>query len=166
MQDLEFRALVERIKLRSPIEVVVGERVPGLRKQGALFWARCPFHEERTPSFAVDPRRGTWRCYGACGEGGDVIHFVERFDGLAFLDAVRMLGRGAGENVPERLERRDRPGAERENERLEQLLDLLKRSAARYARLLWTPEGSRALAYIRGRGFTDETLAEFEIGWA
>ncbi len=57
MQDLEFRQLIERLKLRSPIEQIVGERVGDLKQAGSVYKARCPFHEERTPSFTVDPRR-------------------------------------------------------------------------------------------------------------
>ena len=149
MQDLEFRQLVERIKLRSPIETIVQQRVGDLRKSGALFWARCPFHEERTPSFSVDPRRGTWRCYGACGEGGDVLSFVQRFDGLDFVDALRMLGNACGEEVPERL------GGQRggpAKERLERLHSLVGRAVRMYRRHLEGPEGEAARAYLNERG--------------
>jgi len=164
VQDSEFRQLVERVKLRSPIDVVVGERVGDLRKKGALHWARCPFHEEKTPSFAVDPRRGTWRCFGACGEGGDVLSFVQRFDGLSFLDALRLLARAAGEDLPdEALRRRPRGPAD---DRREALLDVLQRAQLLFEKRLRTPEGAQALAYVRDRGFDDECLSDFGIGWA
>ncbi len=163
MQDRAFRDLVERIKLRSPIEAIVGERVADLRKRGALCWARCPFHEERTPSFAVDPRKGTWRCYGACGEGGDVLGFVQRFDGLSFLDALRLLARAAGEEVPERMLRQRGKGEEAREARLFEVLEAARRA---YAEELWAPGGREALAYARGRGLSDETLRAFGAGWA
>jgi DNA primase len=163
LQDHAFRELVERIKLRSPIEDVVGERVSELRKRGALSWARCPFHEERTPSFAVDPRKGTWRCYGACGEGGDVLSFVQRFDGLSFLDALRLLARAVGEEVPEVALRQRSPA---EDERRSRAFEVITGAQRFYSQRLWAPEGREALAYARGRGFTDETLRAFGAGWA
>ena len=163
MQDQAFRQIVERIKLRSPIEEIVGARVPDLRKKGALHWGRCPFHEERTPSFAVDPRRGTWRCYGACSEGGDAISFVQRFDGLSFLDALRMLGQSCGEEIPETVFRGRSKGDEK---RFEKFYDVLSRAERFYAEKLWSPEGAQALAYARERGFQDDTLRAFGSGWA
>ncbi len=163
MQDLEFRQLVEQIKLRSPIETIVGERVSELRSRGALLWARCPFHDERTPSFAVDPRKGIWHCYGACGEGGDVIRFVERFDGLTFIDALRLLARGAGIEVPAR---RFQAGERADEERLEACYEILRRAAVLYARAFRSDEGREAREYARSRGLDDETLELFEVGWA
>ena len=163
MQDLEFRQLVERIKLRSPIEVVVGDRVQGLRAQGALWWARCPFHQERTPSFAVDPRKGTWRCYGACSEGGDVLSFVQRFDGVPFLDALRLLARAAGEELPERSLSRRSTGADRA---LEERFELLAWAGELYRKNLETPGAARARAYLSGRGLEPRTQERFGVGWA
>ncbi len=163
LQDLEFRQLIERIKLRSPIEVLVGERVTGLRQRGSLWWARCPFHEERTPSFAVDPRRGTWRCYGACGEGGDVLSFIQRFDGLSFLDALRLLAQQSGEELPDRVLRGEGRGTDPE---LEARFDLLRWAGDFYRRALNGPQGEEARAYLRGRGLREEVLKEFGVGWA
>lgn len=163
MQDLEFRQLVERVKLRSPIEELVAERVPDLRKKGANYWARCPFHEERTPSFAVDPQRGTWRCFGACGEGGDVLSFLQRFDGLSFMEALEALATACGEEIPD-LSTRRRSSAEREHS--ERLYSALDRAGKFFAKALFTPGGARALEYIRGRGLSDEILARFGVGWA
>jgi DNA primase len=163
LQDLEFRQLIERVKLRSPIEVVVGERLPALRKQGALYWACCPFHQEKTPSFAVDPRRATWRCFGACGEGGDVLSFVERFDGLSFLEALRLLARQCGEELPERSLRASAKGAEAE---LAARFELVRWAEELYRRAWRAPEGAAARTYMRGRGLAEHTLEAFGLGWA
>ena len=76
LSDHDFKRAIEEIKLRAPIEEIVRQRVPELKRKGRLYEACCPFHEEKTPSFKVDPSRGTWRCFGACGEGGDVLSFV------------------------------------------------------------------------------------------
>lgn len=163
LQDLEFRQFVERLKLRSPIEEVVRERVPELTKRGRLWQARCPFHDERTPSFTVDPQRGTWHCWGACGEGGDVISFLERFEGVEFLDALRLLASRSGEAWPETLVR-GRRGAS--NGEAEARYDVLSRAERLYRRMLATPEGEAARAYAAARGLAPETLAAFGIGWA
>ena len=166
MQDLEFRQLVERIKLRSPIEEIVGDRVPELRRRGTLYWARCPFHEERTPSFAVDPRRGTWHCYGACGEGGDALSFVQRFDGLSFLDALRLLAQACGETVPEDARRQRRGQRDGSEERLEALRGVLVRAQRHYAKLLDAPEGQPARDYLASRGFAPAVVRAFGLGWS
>lgn len=163
MQDLEFRQFIERVKLRSPIEVAVGERISALRQRGALYWACCPFHQEKTPSFAVDPRRATWRCYGACGEGGDVLSFVERFDGLSFLDALRLLARQCGEEMPERTLRGQSKGAEAD---LELRFELLRWADEFYRRAWRGPEGAAARSYFEHRGLAPATLEAFGIGWA
>jgi DNA primase len=165
VQDIEFRQLVESLKLRSPIEEVVSARVEGLKRRGALWWARCPFHDERTPSFAVDPRRATWRCYGACGEGGDVIGFLERFDGVGFLDALRLLARAAGIELPDDAFRARRAPHEDEARR-ERLLACLARAQVFYARELRARTGGPALTYARERGLSEETLEAFGLGWA
>jgi len=163
LQDLEFRQFIERVKLRSPVEVTVGERVSDLRQRGALWWARCPFHEERTPSFAVDARRGTWRCFGACGEGGDVISFVERFDGLSFLDALRLLARQCGEDLPERSLGARAKGAEAETERRHEVL----RWAQGIYRAAWgSADALEARRYMASRGLADSVLEAFGVGWA
>jgi DNA primase len=162
VDDLEFRQLVERVKLRSPIEVVVSERVPGLAKRGSTWWARCPFHEERTPSFAVQPARGTWRCYGACGEGGDVIRFVERYDGVSFLDALRLLAQACGEVVPDLR----RASASRGEAEERELFEVLSRAARHFRKTLEAGEGEPARRYLASRGLTPECVSGFGLGWA
>jgi len=163
LQDLEFRQFIERVKLRTPIEVVIGERLSALRKRGALYWACCPFHQEKTPSFAVDPRRGTWRCYGACGEGGDVLSFVERFDGLSFLEALRLLARQCGEELPERSLHGRAKGDEAA---LEARHELLRWAGEIYRRAWRGPDAREAREYMLRRGLSEPTLEAFGVGWA
>ena len=163
MQDLEFRQLVERLKLRVPIEEIVSQRVADLRKKGSLYQARCPFHEERTPSFTVDPRRGTWRCWGACGEGGDVLRFLEKFDGVSFLDALRLLAQHAGEDLPDALFQKR---ARREDPREAQSYEVLTRAEALYRRSFQGDGGAAARDYMARRGLSPEILERFGVGWA
>jgi len=155
----EFRQLIDEVKLRAHIEDVVRERVHELRQRGRLWTACCPFHEERTPSFKVDPQRGTWRCYGACQDGGDVISFVERFDRLSFVEALEVLAARHGLSLPER-----RGGSPREA--WAPLYDVLERAQEFYARALRTPEGRPALEDLERRGFGAATIDEFGLGWA
>ncbi len=167
LQDLEFRHVVERVKLRAPIEGIVGQRVNDLRQKGALYWACCPFHEERTASFAVDPRRGTWRCYGACGEGGDVLSFVQRFDGLTFLDALRLLAREVGEEIDEqKLQGIGGKASREKQDRRERAYELLRWSADFYRDWLKSPDGEPARDYLQARGLSGEISQAFGLGWA
>ena len=160
MQDHEFKQFIERVKLRVPIEDAVSVRVPGLRRAGSLWEACCPFHEERTPSFKVDPRRGTWHCYGACSDGGDVISFVQRFDGTDFWEALEALANQAGEELPAR---RARGGDDR---KLERHYDVLRRAQEFYTRSLWGEQGAEARSYLERRGLVRNTLEAFGLGWA
>jgi DNA primase len=158
----DFRAALVELKDRLPIEEVVRSYVPTLKRQGALWVACCPFHEEKTPSFKVDPRRGTWHCYGACAAGGDQISFVERIARVEFLEAVEILASRAGVSMPDRRSRE----ALRQREENQPLYDVLERAQRFFARQLGTPDGARALEYLRGRGLADATLSDFGVGWA
>ncbi len=150
---------IEAVKLRNPIEDVVRERTADLRRAGALWQACCPFHEERTPSFKVDPRRGTWRCYGACQDGGDQIKFVQRIYNVDFPEALRLLATRAGMVLPEETE------SAREQDRDPQF-EVLRRAENFYRGQLRRPAGLAAMEYLRGRGLTDATLDAFGIGFA
>jgi DNA primase len=167
LHDEEFRRAIEAIKLRAPIEDVVRERVPGLKKSGNGWVACCPFHEERTPSFRVDPRRGTWHCFGACGTGGDQIGFLQRIDNLPFLEALEILAARTGVELPPRSSRPGGPAGDlREKEAEEALRAVLERAVRFYRSQVSTPEGARAAAYLRERGLSEETAAAFDIGYA
>ena len=160
MQDLAFRQLVERVKQSHPIEEVVQSRVPGLKRAGSLWKACCPFHDEKTPSFVVDPARGSWHCFGACSEGGDVIGFLQRFDGTSFWETLTELANRAGIELPERGRSAD------DVDRFRTLYDVLERAERLYAAKLRGPEGHRARAYLAGRGLEENTLEAFGVGFA
>jgi DNA primase catalytic core len=158
----DFRSALEELKARLPVEEVVRSYVPGLKRQGALWVACCPFHEEKTPSFKVDPRRGTWRCYGACGTGGDQISFVERVARVEFREAVEILAARAGVALPDA---RSQDGRRREEEN-QPIYEVLERAERYFARRLRQADGARALAYMHSRGLQDTTIAAFGVGWA
>ena len=145
------------VKSRLNIVDVVGETVQ-LKKAGTNFKGLCPFHGEKTPSFAVTPSRDSWKCFG-CGLGGDVFSFVMQRDGVTFPDALRTLASKAGVEIDERTKREDAHRA--------RLRDVMETAIAFYHQVLTaTSQGKPALDYLRGRGFTDATIDTFQLGWA
>ena len=134
-----------------------------LRRMGSGWIGRCPFHDERTPSFSVDAERKLYNCFG-CGVGGDAITFVRELDGLDFPEAVELLAERY--NVELKRERED-PREEERRRRRERLLALLDRTAAFYATYLReSAEAGAAREYLAGRGLSEETLAAFRVGYA
>lgn len=134
------------ITAKPDISSVVQSENIELRQRGRLFWARCPFHQERTPSFSVDPERQRWRCFGACNGGGDVISFIQKLKGLTFPGALSYLGISGVDNrparpSPEELRRRE---SVRRFRRWEQLarraLSELVRLANKIDQEITTPE--------------------------
>jgi DNA primase len=134
-----------------------------LRRQGARWVGLCPFHEERTPSFSVDPGAKLYHCFG-CGAGGDVIRFVEEKEGIGFPEAIELLAERYGVEV--QRERED-PKAEAARKRRERLRELLQRTAAFYSAYLWeSDEAGKARAYLAERGLGEEVLRGFGVGYA
>jgi DNA primase len=145
------------IKNKLSVVDVIGETVQ-LKKAGTTFKGLCPFHGEKTPSFTVTPGRDSWKCFG-CGEGGDVFSFVMKRDGLSFPEALKVLAAKAGVEVDERTTREDARRA-----RLREVLE--SAIAFYYAVLTGSKTGQPALDYLRGRGFTDETIQKHQLGYA
>lgn len=145
------------VKEKLDIVEVVGETVQ-LKKAGTTFKGLCPFHGEKTPSFTVTPARERWQCFG-CGRGGDIFNFVMERDGVDFATALRTLAARAGVEMSERTTRED---AERRRYR-----DALEAAISFYHQVLTGhPVGVPALDYLHGRGFTDETISRFQLGFA
>ena len=153
---------LDRVKQTADIVEVVSAHTD-LRRQGARMVGLCPFHEERTPSFSVDPREKLYHCFG-CGVGGDVIKFVEEKEGLGFAEAVEVLADRYG--VELERERED-PRAEAKRQRRRRLEELLERTATYYSNYLWdSTEAGKAREYLAGRGLGEEVLRSFAIGFA
>ncbi len=153
---------VERVKEAADIvEIVSG--YTDLRRGGERHMGLCPFHEERTPSFSVDPREKLYHCFG-CGVGGDVIKFVEEKEGLGFPEAVEALADRYGVELERESED---PRAEDARKRRARLGELLERTAQFYAAYLWeSTEAAKAREYLESRGLGDEVLREFGVGYA
>src|SRR6476646_1378172 len=153
---------VERVKQAADIVEVVSAHTD-LRRQGARYVGLCPFHDERTPSFSVEPTEKLYHCFG-CGVGGDVIKFVEEKDGLGFAEAVELLADRYG--VELEREQED-PRAEAKRQRRRRLEELLDRAASFYSSYLWeSEEAGKARDYLAGRGLGEEVLRNFGVGYA
>jgi DNA primase len=153
---------LERVKGAADIVEVISAHTD-LRRQGARYVGLCPFHEERTPSFSVEPQEKLYHCFG-CGVGGDVIKFIEEKDGLNFTEAVELLADRYG--VELEREQED-PRAEAKRQRRRRLEQLLDRSAAYYANYLWeSEEAAKARGYLAERGLREEVLRAFGVGYA
>ncbi|CAN5712319.1 hypothetical protein BH24ACT25_BH24ACT25_02510 [soil metagenome] len=150
--------------LRETVEMVelLSERTD-LRQRGSRWVGLCPFHDERTPSFTVDPARGLYHCFG-CQAGGDAITFVRETQGLEFSEAVEALAERY--RVELKRERED-PREEQRRRRRERLLVLLDRTATFYSKHLWeSEEGARARDHLAGRGLAEGVLRDFRVGYA
>jgi DNA primase len=144
---------VELVGARTELKPAGPRRMTGL----------CPFHDERTPSFGIDPVEKLYHCFG-CGAGGDVFKFAMETEGLDFAGALELLAERAGVELEREAE--DPREAERRARR-ERLLALLERTAAYYVRVLWeSAEAAPARAYLAERGLQEDVLREFRVGFS
>jgi len=153
---------LEAVRQAADLVRVVEERT-ALRKAGSQLTGRCPFHEERTPSFSVDPVKGYYYCFG-CGKGGDAFTFVQESQGLDFAGAVEWLADRFRVTVEYD---QSSPAEDARRNRRRRLYDLLDHAAAFYERLLWeSPAGSFARDYLAGRSLGEPVCREFRLGLA
>lgn len=145
---------VDKIKERLGIEEVIGTYVK-LEKAGKNLKARCPFHNEKTPSFNVSPDRASYYCFG-CGAKGDIFTFVQEFEGMDFRAALKFLADRAGIQLTERSSK-----LQNSDDKLRRILEL---SVEFYQALL--AKKPDAIKYLIGRGLTEETIKEWKIGFA
>ncbi|WP_158745444.1 DNA primase [Acidisphaera sp. L21] len=150
-------AFLDELRARTPMAALVGRKVK-LARSGKSWKGCCPFHGEKSPSFYVYD--DGYHCFG-CGAHGDAIGFVMNTEGAGFIEAVERLAGEAGLDVP----KPSPAAAEAERARLD-LTGVLDLVAAAYTRRLHEPQGREALAYLRGRGLTDETIHRFGLGWS
>ncbi|NWG15559.1 MAG: DNA primase [Chloroflexi bacterium] len=157
-------SVADEIKTRLDIVTYIQQYVP-LKKSGRTYKACCPFHSEKTPSFVVDETRQSWRCYGACATGGDILSFAQKYHGWSFSETLQELGKLAGVEVHKQT-----PEQKAQGERLDTLRGLLKTAAEVYHQALISPQSddARAALYYAAhkRSFSDETLLKFGIGYA
>lgn len=167
--SIDWKVERERIDLAAVVTRLLGP-APGRRgERGRKIWWACPFHQDANPSFAVEPNKAWWKCWG-CGEHGDAASFVMRFQNVSFREAVSYLtggplpaGRGPSPGPKPSAKRPTPPPVEPDGLSHDAAAALVEESAAR----LWAPEGKPALEYLTGpdRGLSPETIKALRLGW-
>lgn len=149
---------VEQVKSKVDIAEIIGERVV-LKKAGRHFKGLCPFHSEKSPSFIVSSERQSFKCFG-CQEGGDVITFLQKYDGMSFLEALEMLAKRVGVTLESY-----RPTSQDAYKK--KLLEIMSLSSEYYHFLLTKhASGEEARAYLKSRGIGSEAISQFYLGYA
>ena len=157
-------SFLDEIRDRVPISSVIGQRVTWDRKktnsQRGDWWANCPFHGEKSPSFHCEDKKGRYHCFG-CGVSGDHFKFLTELDGMSFPEAVERIAELAGVPMPAR----DEYAEKREQERAS-LKDVMEMATRFFEDRLQSADGARARAYLRERGLTPATQQAFRLGYA
>lgn len=155
-------ATIARIRESINLAEIVREHVPTLKKRGRNYSARCPFHQEKTPSFNVNPEMGVFKCFG-CGVGGDAFKFLMLIEGLTYPEAIRKIAVRVGVTIEE--DQSETVTAEAKERQV--LYGLLEDAARFYHRcLLESQEAAEARAYLAKRGLDQASLEKFAIGFA
>lgn len=155
---------IDDVKQRIDIVDLVSQYVT-LKRAGRSYMANCPFHQEKTPSFHVDPQRQSWHCFGACGTGGDIFSFLMKKDGIEFKEALRILAEQAGVSVEQRRD-------PQEDARRGRLFEINEAAAAYFHAMLQQHDGPHgrgadaARAYIAERRLADASVEAFQLGYA
>jgi DNA primase len=151
-------SVIDDVKQKLDIIDIIGQHIT-LTKSGRTFRGLCPFHGEKHPSFYVYPEQQSWHCFG-CNTGGDVFSFIMKKQGIDFSEALRELAQKAGVVIPSKFE----PGAE--SEERQKLYQINQAAALYFQSMLNSPAGEKARNYVEKRGFKDETVKNFQLGYS
>ncbi|MEA5004778.1 MAG: DNA primase [Rikenellaceae bacterium] len=157
------KSTIDKILDTAQIVDVVNDFVT-LKRRGANYIACCPFHNEKTPSFSVSPSKGIFKCFG-CGKAGNVVNFIMEHEQLGYVDALKYLGKKYGIEVADKEE----SAQEVENRLKSESLMIVSQYAQEfYTNSLWNTSSGKAigLSYFKERGFSEETVKKFMLGWA
>ena len=157
------KTTISRILESAQIVDVISDFV-SLRRRGANYTACCPFHNEKTPSFSVSPSKGIYKCFG-CGKAGNAVNFVMEHEHLTYVEALKFLGRKYGIEVEEREESEAEIQQRLKSESLQVVSEFARDF---FINSLWNSQRGRsiALSYFKERGFSEETIKKFQLGWA
>lgn len=158
----QYENFKEKVRQAADIVSVVSETVD-LKKKGTRFWGCCPFHNEKTPSFTVNPERGFFHCFG-CGAGGDVFTFVMKRDHVEFPEALKILANKYGIPIPAPAKTAEEMRREKETKAVMNANELAMRFF--HACLTKTHYGQQGIAYLAGRGIGSEIIESFTLGMA
>jgi DNA primase len=150
---------IDEVRDRVEIVDIISSHVQ-LKKAGRLFKGLCPFHNEKTPSFTVDPEKQLYHCFG-CGEGGNVYTFIMKMERMDFPEAVQYLAEKAGYTLRTEEKLKDKRA---DQSKLTRLYSLNKRAMDYFTNTLSTKQGDAARDYLQGRGYTEEAVERFMIG--
>ena len=150
---------LDELRSRVRLASVVGRHVK-LTRKGREYQGLCPFHNEKSPSFSVNEDKGFFHCFG-CGAHGDAIAFEMRAGHLSFTDAVERLATEVGLEVPKAT-----PEERHAETRRASLHDAMEAACRFFEDQLRQPGGREGLAYLRGRGLSEDTIARFRLGWS
>lgn len=155
---------IDAVKAKSDIVSVIGEYTR-LERRGADWWGCCPFHNEKSPSFHVEPEKCFYYCFG-CHASGDVIKFVMEMEKISYPEAVIQLAKKAGIEI--KYKDGEAPAEDfKKNQEIDQIYDLYERTASLFHYfLLETEQGKKALEYVTSRGLTLDTIKKFKLGYA
>ena len=153
--------LVAQVRQSSDIVDVVGSYI-SLTKKGANYVGICPFHNDHSPSFSVSRSKQIYKCF-ACGEAGNVITFVMKYENITFVEAVKLLADRSGIKLPEVSVSAEE---KRKSDKKLRLLEVNKEAATFFYRCLRSPHGERGMKYFKDRGLSDDTINKFGLGFA
>ena len=152
-------SFTDELRQRLSLVDVIGRKIP-LTKKGQNYWGCCPFHNEKTPSFSVSEEKGFYHCFG-CGEHGDIISFTMKSENVDFKTAISELANMAGIKMPELKQKTPEQKQAEEN-----YVKITESAAQTYQDLLYTDAGKVALDYIKKRGFSNDMIKKYRIGYA
>ena len=159
MVTTDLQKFCDELRAKISIVDVVSSKIK-LTRKGREYQACCPFHNEKTPSFTVNEAKGFYHCFG-CGAHGDIIKFEMEANGLSFIDAVEKLAHKVGMSLPKLS-----PESHEQIEKRNSLYDIMEYAVRFFEKCLRMPEGRQALEYLYHRGFDDDIIAKFRLGYA
>ena len=159
MNGVTYQDVVSQIKDRLDIVDVVSKRVI-LKKSGANYWGCCPFHNEKTPSFSVNPAKQIYKCFG-CGEGGDVFSFLMKINNQSFGEVIKEQAEILGIDLPSSFE-----GSKEKQGLKAEILEAMKAAAEFFQKNLSLDKAAPIYKYLQNRSITDEVINTYKLGFA
>ena len=153
--------IIEQVRTENDIVEVIGDYVK-LQKKGSSYFGLCPFHNEKSPSFSVSPNKQMYYCFG-CGEGGNVISFLMKYENYTFIEAMEVLANRAGVELPKMEYSKEQ---RREKDLKSKIIEINTEAAKYFHYLLKSDRGRLAYNYLKGRQLSDEIIVKFGLGYS